>query len=213
MRHPASATKRLVAALIFCTLAWTAAACGDSDDSTTESADSPPATTSTEPPASDTAAGDAPDDTTLDDTSSDDGDTGSGGDDADASPPDGGGSDAEQAKGVVEGMYADLASGDATGVCAVMSSVAQQQIAQQVPGGSAKPKAQRACVASMSKFIESAADSGALQSTAKATVGDVQIDGDVATVTVALAGSSGKLELRKENGRWVLGPEAVAGSR
>jgi hypothetical protein len=65
----------------------------------------------------------------------------------------------------------------------------------------------------MSKFIETAADSGALQSTAKATVSDVQIDGGVATVTVALAGSSGKLKLRKESESWVLGPGSVGGAR
>jgi hypothetical protein len=124
MRHPASATKRLVAALVFCTLAWTAAACGDSgDDSTTESADAPPAATSTGPSSQDTTA-QAQDDAQSKEAESDGtqpneappSDGADSDDTADTSPPADGASDAEQAKAVVEGMYADLASGDATGV-------------------------------------------------------------------------------------------------
>jgi len=112
----------------------------------------------------------------------------------------------------VEGMYRDLAGSDAAGVCSVMTEAARAQIAAQVPGGSADAPAARSCEKSLSSFLNAAAQSGVLERTLGATVRDVQIDGLVATVTVAFGGSAGKIKLRREGGEWRFGVGAIGSS-
>jgi hypothetical protein len=112
--------------------------------------------------------------------------------------------------GVVEGMYSDLAAGDATGVCSTMSKAAQEQIAQNVPGGSTEPAEERTCAKSMSAFLGPASRSGVLERTLGAEVTQVTIRGRTAIATVAFKNASGKIALTKENGAWKFGADAVA---
>jgi hypothetical protein len=106
---------------------------------------------------------------------------------------------------VVTGMYADLAAGDAAGVCSALSRSAQAQIAQQVPGGSTVPPEDRTCAQSLDKFLEVASGSGILERLGGTTVSEVDIEGDTATATVVIAGTPGDVALLRERGRWVLG--------
>ena len=130
--------------------------------------------------------------------------------DASEAPSRSRGEDERAVATAVERMYADLTAGDATGVCAAMSSNAREQIAQQVPGGSAAPPAERSCAASMSKFLEAAANSGVLERTFDASVQSVDVAGDNATVKVSLGGKAGNIALVKEDGKWVFGAGPVA---
>lgn len=112
----------------------------------------------------------------------------------------------------VEGMYADLAAGDAEGVCSAMSTSARAQIAQQVPGGTADKPSERTCSKSLARFIDVASKSGALASTLGAAVQRVEIEGAVATVGVSFKGSpAGRIRLTREDGEWRFGPRAVTG--
>jgi hypothetical protein len=119
------------------------------------------------------------------------------------------GDDAGSVAAIVEGMYRDLAAGDAAAVCSVMSTAAREQIAQQMPGGSTEAPAERTCTKSMAAFLDVATRSGTLERTLGATVEDVSIKGSSATVTVSFNGAPGQIVLRKEDGRWRFGPDAV----
>lgn len=110
---------------------------------------------------------------------------------------------------VVEGMYADMAASDAAGVCGAMSNGAREQIAQQVPGGSTEAPADRTCEASMAAFLGVAAQSGVVARTAGAKVTRVSIRGRNAVARVDFKGTSGKIDLRKEDGDWRFGAGPV----
>jgi hypothetical protein len=119
--------------------------------------------------------------------------------------------DKQRVAAVVEGMYRDLAAGDAAGVCAAMSDAARAQIARQAPGGAGEHEGERSCEASMTKFMDVAEQSGVLERTAGAQARRVAIDGAVATVTVSVGGTLGKIRLQRVGDDWRLGVGAVAG--
>jgi len=115
--------------------------------------------------------------------------------------PNAGGDEAAVAA-VVDGVYDDLAAGDATGVCRAMSRRVREQIATQVYGGSTEPPRSRTCAASFAKFLGVAARSGIAERTLEARATAVEIDGSTATATVSLPGGSGKVTLVEEDGKW-----------
>jgi hypothetical protein len=119
------------------------------------------------------------------------------------------GSEEKVVQQVAEGMYRDLANGDAAGVCSAMLMKAREQIAQNVLGGSTVPPEERTCEDSLSKFLDAASQSGVLQQTLKADVEGVDIDGGIAQVQVSFGADAGEIKLVKEDGEWRFGPYAA----
>jgi hypothetical protein len=113
---------------------------------------------------------------------------------------------------IVEGLYRDLAGGNAAAVCGAMSETARERIAQQTLGGSTDAPQDRTCAKSMTRFLEAAAGSGVLERTLGATVEKVTVAGRTATATVSFGGASGEVALRKEDGSWRFGADAIAPS-
>jgi hypothetical protein len=180
------------------------AACGDSDDGEAPAA----ATDRTETVATDPDTAPAPGKPRADDTADRPGTPPS--TTSPATPePSGGQAEEQRIATIVEGMYDDLAAGDARGVCAVMSRAARNQIAQNPPGGSTEAPADRTCEASLAKFLDVAGRTGALQRTLDAEVRGVAIQGGRATVTVSFGGPGGKVQLLEEDGEWRFGVGAV----
>lgn len=137
--------------------------------------------------------------------------TDGGADDGDANVGD---SEDEQVADTVRGMYRALASSDASGVCAVMTEKAREEIARQPPGGGQPAPGEGSCVDSLSRFLGAAASSGVLEQSLKATVTGVEVTGRAAVATVALGGRSGKVRLVREDGEWRFGaPPTAAGTQ
>jgi hypothetical protein len=114
---------------------------------------------------------------------------------------------------VVAGMYADFVASDSAGVCAAMSDDVQEQIAQQVPGGSTVAPANRTCESSLSQFFDVAAKTGLLDRSRKAQVRRVSVRGRSATAAVTFGGRSGKVKLVKEGGQWRFGSVPAAAGK
>lgn len=184
-------------------------ACGDSDD------DDPPASASSTKAESPREAGkdsvsgggDATDDKSRDPAT---GRRDSGAGDP-RTPPSNADGDKRQVAEVVRGMYRSFAAGDAAAVCAAMSKDARGQIARQPPGpGTTSSAAGGSCAGSLSKFLDAAAQSGILERTLMASVGDVTVNGRNATALVSLSGREGPVHLVKESGEWRFGAPPTA---
>jgi hypothetical protein len=111
-----------------------------------------------------------------------------------------GGSDRQQVRSAVEGLYEDLADYDAEAVCERMSPSAQRQIAA---GGGARSDA--TCADAFGKFLDQAKENGGLKRTLSAKIGDIEIDGAKALVTVSFGAQSGQIPLRKIGEDWKMG--------
>lgn len=185
---------RAAALAAACMSCWAFAACGDSEDKQaddTVAADEAGGNTTAQPSTT-TPAPDA-----------------DGARSGESSGPKGGTAESRITE-IVEGLYGDIAAGNAAGVCSAMSEAAQEQIAQNVPGGSTETPAKRTCEKSFSTFLTVAKRNGALQNTGNARVTKVSIDGPVATVTVSFGDASGEIKLQKVKGAWKFGVGAFA---
>lgn len=215
MLETKSLPTRAIALAAACLICWAGAACGDSGDeraSGTGTAHTTPAPRDGTSPAPQPGDGASPpsDRAPGDNGSGADGPSGGESSDApDPTPRDT--TESGDVAAVVEGMYADIAAGDAAGVCSAMSREARRQIAQNVPGGSTKPPARRTCVESFSKFLEATDRNGGLDGQSGAKVEKVSIAGSTATVTVSFGPTTGSVQLVKENGHWKFGVGAFGG--
>lgn len=218
------AISRVAVLLAVAVLASAAIACGDDGDSPSEAAETTgksrsdtgnaPAAARRERTEDESrngrATADSSDGPAPGTSTESDGSAPAGGGDLDSSDPS---SEEEAVASVVSGMYADIARGDAAGVCAVMTKSVRAEIAQNVLGGSTEPRGNRTCEESFSKFLDAAAGSGVLEQTLNADVEGVRVDGTEATATVSISGRTGEVNLVKEDGEWRFGAAPVGGSR
>lgn len=212
MPRPTSSHGRFLTATAVCLMALGAAGCGDSSEGDTAPSDRASTATETATPPN-AGAPESPKPLATGDRKDGSSSARQPSPPAADDKPNGdstGGQEEREVAHVVEGMYRDLAESDAKGVCSVMSVTAREQIAQQVPGGSTEAPSERTCEKSMSAFLDAAARSGTLERTLGAKVSEVSIDGPTAAVTVSFGGTPGRIVLRKENGSWRFGPNAVA---
>ena len=125
----------------------------------------------------------------------------------------GDGGDEEQARAAVEGLYDDLAAGDAAGVCAVMDRDAQKQVEQSALAGGGKGK-KISCEESFARFLSAAQRNGGLKQTLNARIGSVEVKGETAIAKVTFGkAQAGQIPLRKLDGEWKLAAAGAAPSQ
>lgn len=113
--------------------------------------------------------------------------------------PDFGAPDSDEEREVgaaVEDLYADLADADADAVCEQLTPSGREQF------GLGR---EAACVTGIEQLLEGSERSGALERLGQMRIGDVEIDGDEAIVTVSFGAQGGRLPLREDDGRWLAG--------
>jgi len=103
----------------------------------------------------------------------------------------GGGSDASPEE-VTENFYSALADGDADEACGLLSNASAESAA----GGG------ESCEEGFKQALDSGAAQAALGVADDIEVGDSEIDGDSATVTVTSGNQEDEVPLIKEDGEW-----------
>jgi hypothetical protein len=222
MRMPMPPARRLVAVAAAAAFAVGIAACGDSDDgdgdgskgAAAAAVDGGERTTDRGAPPPESTPSSRDERSSARNGTANGGSAQSGAGDAGDLPPAGDVSEEEHVRDVVSGMYAAFAAGDAAGVCAVMSKAAREQLAAAPLPTDGAPSGGGSCRESFSKVLDAAASSGVLERSLKTTVGNVEIDGNVARVTISLANRSGNIRLIREDGEWRFGapPSATGGN-
>jgi len=221
-----STTARLLAGIAALVLAAGAAACGSDDDGSDAAPQASKGSTVTEPAESTPKpAGQAEPTPKSDRRNTSAGDGYKGGDGEKVSSGSGAssgfvqrpktvsdGTEEKQALDTVARMYESLADADAEGLCATMSKAAKEQIANgQVPGDDSG--ANPTCEESFSRSLGAASQGGELRALSrKIKLGKVELDGDKGTVTISFAGTSGKVRLVKEDGKWLVSSPGSASS-
>jgi ketosteroid isomerase-like protein len=110
-------------------------------------------------------------------------------------------SDREQARAVVEELYASIRAKDPEGVCSTMTEPAQQQVA----AGAIGTGKSGTCADAFQRFLDAAARQGGLNLTLKAKVERVKITGDTAVATIRFGKArTGEIPLVKQDDEWKL---------